>query len=344
MMVPTVRERKRKHSASTTLVAIGIVGVAAAAIVVGVAQSRGGSAASATSEELFDSRHIIFRTLDDGGDFSRIAYVPAGDPDAKPSIAEPECLRVAAAAESAVCLRTGTNPAQPFQVDVLDDQLETTSDEPLNGVPSRARVSPDGGYYATTVFVSGHNYISLGFSTETIIYERGGDTIGNLEDFTFLLNGQSNENVDRNVWGVTFAADSNTFYATMATQGRTYLVEGDIEEQTLTAIQENAECPSLSPDGTTLVYKKRVAPGSEQAWRFYSFDLETGRESKLGETRSVDDQVAWLDDEHILYAVPKSSGGQTAADIWTAPIDGGEPELLIEDADSPTVVGTRSAP
>ena len=36
------------------------------------------------------------------------------------------------------------------------------------------------------------------------------------------------ESVDRNYWGVTFAADSNTFYATLLTNGHTYLIKGDL--------------------------------------------------------------------------------------------------------------------
>lgn len=323
----------------TVFVVAAVVGVAAAAIVIGVTETRGDTAATATSSQLFTEPHIVFRSLEHGTDFSRLSYVAADDPDGDRNISEHRCLRVAAAATSAVCLRSGGNPAQPYEVALMDANLEVAEDEALNGVPSRARMAADGEHYASTVFVSGHNYISLGFSTETIIYQTGGELVGNLEDFTFLLNGEENDNVDRNIWGVTFAADSNTFFATVATGGRTYLAQGDVSARTLTAVRENAECPSLSPDGTTVVYKKRVSPSADEAWRFHAFDLETGEETELGETRSVDDQVAWLDDEHIMYAVPKTGDGPSSADIWVAPIDGGEPDLLIPDADSPTVVG-----
>ncbi len=318
--------------------AVAIVATGAAAILIGVSQNGSGSSATQAAGDLFDTRHVIYRSLKPGGDFSRIGYAAVDEPNAEPVVAEAKCLRVAAAARSAVCMRTGSNPAQPYEVALLDEKLEAVNDEVLNGVPSRARLSPDGTHYATTVFVSGHNYISLGFSTETIIYETSGDSLGNLEEFDFMLNGEINDNEDRNIWGVTFAEDPNTFYATMATQGRTYLVAGDLEDRTLTAIQENAECPSLSPDGNTIVYKKKVA-GGNQAWRFHAFDLRTGKETQLGESRSVDDQVAWLDNKHILYGVPKPSSGKTAADIWQAPLDGSQPSLFIEDADSPTVVG-----
>ncbi|WUI00021.1 hypothetical protein OHR68_42160 [Spirillospora sp. NBC_00431] len=53
----------------------------------------------------------------------------------------------------------------------------------------------------------------------------------------------------------------------------------------------------------------------------------------------MDDQAAWLDAKRVMYAVPKSDGRRTTADIWTAPVDGGRPSLFIPEADSPTVVG-----
>jgi hypothetical protein len=55
------------------------------------------------------------------------------------------------------------------------------------------------------------------------------------------------------------------------------------------------------------------------------------RETPLAETRSVDDQAEWLDDEHVLYGLDES--------IWTVPADGsGAPQLFARRADSPAVV------
>jgi hypothetical protein len=320
--------------------AILLAGIAAGAIVLGVAGRAGEPAAGATADPaLFESEHIVFRSLEPGRDQGRIGYVAAADPTAARKLAEPRCLRVAAAADRALCLRSSGTQAEQYEVVALDERLHEVGDEPLNGEPSRARVAPDGRRFATTVFVGGHEYISLGFSTETVVYERDGTAIGNLEQFTFLINDEKDDSVDRNVWGVTFAADSNTLFATVAAAGRTYLARGDIEKRTLTALQDNAECPSLSPDQRTVVYKKRVDPAVDRAWRFHALDLETGEETPLGERRSVDDQVAWLDDEHVLYAVPSGAGKRATADIWVAPIDGGRPRLLIPNADSPTLVG-----
>jgi hypothetical protein len=60
-------------------------------------------------------------------------------------------------------------------------------------------------------------------------------------------------------------------------------------------------------------------------------DLASGRETPLAETRSVDDQVEWLDDGRILYGLQ--------GDIWVVPADGsGTPQVYLADALSPAVV------
>jgi hypothetical protein len=54
------------------------------------------------------------------------------------------------------------------------------------------------------------------------------------------------------------------------------------------------------------------------------------------ETRSVDDQVEWLDDNSILYHL---TGSSTAADLWVLPVDGRtRPRPLLAGAYSPAVV------
>ncbi|HET9667579.1 MAG TPA: hypothetical protein VFP09_12510, partial [Desertimonas sp.] len=92
-------------------------------------------------------------------------------------------------------------------------------------------------------------------------------------------------------------------------------------------IAENVECPSLSPDETRIAFKRREG----NSWRLHVLDLRTKRETALAETRSVDDQVEWLDDERILYGL--------IDDIWVVSADGsGEPSVYIPDALSPAVV------
>ena len=102
-------------------------------------------------------------------------------------------------------------------------------------------------------------------------------------------------------------------------------MRGDLRGRTLVTLRRNVECPSLSPDGRRLVYKKLV--GDPPAWRYHVLDLASGRETPLPEARSVDDQAEWLDDSHVLYRVEE--------DVWASPVSGGRPRLYLAAADSP---------
>jgi hypothetical protein len=59
----------------------------------------------------------------------------------------------------------------------------------------------------------------------------------------------------------------------------------------------------------------------------------------LAEPHSVDDQVEWLDDQHILYGLPGEGSRAAETNVWVVPADGsGAARLLIEKAWSPAVV------
>ena len=65
--------------------------------------------------------------------------------------------------------------------------------------------------------------------------------LASLESFTVIKDGRRYTSPDVNFWGVTVARDNRTFYATMSTRGRTYLVRGDLAAQTVTTLRENVE-------------------------------------------------------------------------------------------------------
>ena len=130
------------------------------------------------------------------------------------------------------------------------------------------RVSPDGRLAAATVFESGHSYAEHGFSTRTTLYDLTGRTsLGDLEQFVSKRDGQVISAADFNFWGVTFARDGNTFYATLDTAGVSYLVRGDARGRTLDVLRPNVECPSLSPDNSRIAFKKRVGARSLGWWQ-----------------------------------------------------------------------------
>ena len=141
--------------------------------------------------------------------------------------------------------------------------------------------------------------------------------------------------IDFNFWGLTFARDGDQFYATLRTGGRRYLVRGSIDAKQAEVIHTDVECPSLSPDGTRIVYKKPFKGVLEMGWRLHVLDLATGEEHALNQvTRSVDDQVDWFDADHIVYhdSAPDGTG------IWILSTDGVQPpHLLLPNAYSPAV-------
>ena len=88
-----------------------------------------------------------------------------------------------------------------------------------------------------------------------------------------------------------------------------------------------------------MAYKTRQGNPAPGQWRLAVDDLATGKETLLAETRSVDDQVEWLDDSTVLYALPRSGSEATTTDVWQVPADGtGSPSVYIPQASSPAVV------
>lgn len=249
------------------------------------------------------------------------------------------CDRFHASGRSAVCIARRPGPAQKAKVSVLDRELDTRRTVVVGGIPNRARVSPSGRMVAWTLFVSGDSYASSSFSTRSgILDTRTGYLIKNVETLQLYIEGRRYHAPDVNYWGITFADDDNRFYATVATKGKTYLVEGDMKTWKARTLRQNAECPSLSPDGTRIAFKKRVREGSQDPWRLHVLDLGTMRETPLAETRSVDDQAAWLDDSTLAYALPGRTRG--TSDVWTVPAgtSATPPRLILNDASSPSMV------
>ncbi|GAB3894721.1 hypothetical protein ACFQ1S_13700 [Kibdelosporangium lantanae] len=246
------------------------------------------------------------------------------------------CARVYAAGGTGVCLRQDGD-LTTYQLAVLGSDLSVQREIPLVGVPNRARVSASGRMVAWTVFVTGDSYNGGQFSTRAGILDTvGNQLVGTLEDYAVTLDGKPYQAADENFWGVTFAADDNTFYATMSTAGKRYLVQGDFARSTVRTLRDNVECPSLSPDNTRIAYKSAVDADPAKGWRLSVLDLASGAVTPLAETRSVDDQPAWIDAHTIGYGLPRGPG---KADVWSVPADGtGTPHVLIPDAESPAAV------
>ncbi|NIK61709.1 TolB family protein [Kribbella shirazensis] len=321
------------------VVAIGVFALVGGAITYVVQARDGGAAENAvpvvTGQPMgLDGRTLFFRNLADGPDSGKLAAVPIGSAGPEGSVrrvGELRCDRFAAARGTAVCLRLKAGSLPPLtELIVLDANLRERHRETLPGTPSRARVSPDGRIVNWTLFVSGDSYAATGFSTRTGLYEVDtGKLLKSVEELAVFVDGKRYFAADVNYWGITFGADGNKFYVTMASKGKTYLVEADYRSYRGTAIAENVECPSLSPDGRRIAYKEKVSNG---VWRLAVLDLATRRSTHPPETRSIDDQPVWQGNATLLY--PIRTAGNTL-DIWSVGLTTA-PKLLIPKATSPS--------
>ncbi|MCX4549943.1 hypothetical protein [Streptomyces sp. NBC_01500] len=303
-----------------------------------VLHSRGDAAAGPTGHIALDTPgRILFRDTAHGAGFGHAATVPTTRPGGPRTDGPTRCDRLYAAHGTGICLQRG-GPVPATYVGVLDRGMRQTRQVKAAGFPNRARVSASGAMLSWTTFVQGDSYLRDDFSTRTSILDtRTGKLVSNVEGIPLTLEGKPYHAADVNYWGVNFAADDNTFYATVRTGGRTYLVEGDYRKWTARTLRTNAECPSLSPDGTRIVFKKRVNASANRPWRLYVLDLATMEETPLAEVHSIDDQAAWLDGHTVMYGRARGSG--SGWDVWAVPSDGtGTPHVLIHDATSPAVL------
>jgi hypothetical protein len=282
-----------------------------------------------------DGPFILFRDGSPGTFFGRLAIARLPLTDGARSMAPLSCERVHYAAGWGICMITDESrlPVR-HRADVFDAAFERRHSIPLTGPPIRARVAPDGRRAVLTVFETGHSYADASFSTRTTVIETAsGRRIADLESFAVEKDGRPFKSADFNFWGLTFARDGDQFFATLKTGGQRYLVKGSIDARRASVVRAGVECPSLSPDGRTLVYKKPLE--QEVGWRLHALDLVMGTEHPLNQVRrSVDDQVEWYDDSHIVYHDSASQG----TGVWMLSVDGvSEPRLLLPLAYSPAV-------
>jgi hypothetical protein len=277
-----------------------------------------------------------------GDDYGRLAI---RNPDGSRELFERKCMRVHVAADRGVCLSQDESVFAPaFRTEFFD---VTQAGLPevrsyASPLPSRARMTPDGSVASTTGFVSGSSYSDIGGEAETIVtIDEVNERVGlvGLVQFEVLGEASKYAAADRQFWGVSFTTNDE-FYVTGFFGDEPEVLFGSRSRRTLEPTGYLGSCPSISPDGQHLVFKETLPEGE---YALAVVDLSTGEQWRLGETRSVDDQVEWLDNDTILYAIhPDGDDGtdvQPQFDIWMLDIaPGSEPELFLPAADSPAVL------
>jgi len=316
-----VRDWFVRHRIAAGIAAMVIVVAAATVYVVTTVRSQQPAAAAKGAPAL--------TYVDNGGGQNLVTRL---DKDGNRSTGALKCLRVYTAGGTTVCLKM-TLPGA-YSASVLDKSGAEVRSIPLPGTPSRARVSASGRMVSWTVFVTGDSYLAPGgFSTRTGILDlETGTLVETLEGLTTTIDGKPDDRTNENYWGVTFGDDDNTFYATLGSGNTTWLVKGDFAARAMATVRQSAECPSLSPDGTRVAYKKRG--GRLGTWQLFVLDLAAGRETQLPGSDGVDDQAAWLDNDTLAYAKARQGGAPT---IYSSPADGSaEPTELVPTASSPS--------
>jgi hypothetical protein len=296
-----------------------------------------------TLASLQNAPHVLFRNTDLGTAHGQVFVASAGEQHTAKYPTPLVCERVDFSADRGVCLIAERGLTTRYRAATFGRTFEELHQIPLPGIPSRVRVSPSGRRAGITVFVSGDSYAAGAFSTRAMILDTSsGEVIGDLEQYAVTREGQPFKAIDFNFWGITFA-DDRRFYATLQTGGRRYLIEGDVSARTARVVDTDIECPSLSPDGTRVAFKKREMIDGRLVWLLSVQDLATRTVTVLREERSVDDQPEWLDNNRIVYGLPSESRpGSTS--VWAVPADGsGAPALFLDSAWSPAVVGAAGS-
>ncbi len=304
-----------------------------------LSQDLGAFESSASTER--PPRYLFFRYTGVDDNYGKLALVELQHRDQLRFVEGFSCEAVHFTGGHGICLTADRGVFTTYAALLFDSKLKPLFNIPLNGGPSRARVSRDGAIAACTVFVSGHGYDSVDFSTQTLLLETStGKVLASLEDFSVTRNGQAFHAVDFNFWGVSFTPDSRNFYCTLSSNHAHYLMMGDLATRSGKVVHDNVECPSVSPDGKRVAYKKRFIIDNRLIWQLHVLDLAGMKETPLAEKRSIDDQIEWLDDAHVLYAVSDNPEGSSATtNVWIADAEGkAAPKVFLTKAYSPAIV------
>ncbi|QAU34481.1 hypothetical protein [Janthinobacterium sp. 17J80-10] len=254
------------------------------------------------------------------------------------------CERVHLARQSIFCLGTPQQGSvgAGLTYAVTDFRLETvfSGKMPMGMAVSRARVSPDATHAGSTVFIAGHAYGAASFATQALVIDLRQRRLSMppLENWNIFQNNVQISSKDMNLWGVSFdPRNPDLFYVTAAIKEKPYLARGSISARRIDLLRPDIECPSVSPDGSKLAFKKRQG---KTGWAPAVLDLASGRETVFQESRSIDDQIEWLDNHTLVYELnsPRMMGVKTDLRQIDIRQPQNSSQLWLENAASPAIL------
>ena len=305
-------------------------------LVVSVRYGRDADAANAGSTHPVRPPFVIYRALEPKSAYGRLAIL-ALTPGASPQITSLACSRLhyaggrglCAVQEQSVGSGTTTNVAYVFDRSATPGRRIA-----LDGIPTRLRVSPNGRVGAITTYAEEESPQGERLVSRTRIVDLlHGNVVADLSDFRLDQVDTPDITDPVDITGLTFERDADRFFATAVTPTERYLMAGSVRERRLSVIRPGIASEAISPDGTNLIAKRLVR--ERGFWQLVVIDLQTWTEHDLPQgPRSVDDQVEWFDDNHVVYHDVDDEG--TA--LWLLPVDGSSgPRVLIKDAYSGAV-------
>lgn len=278
---------------------------------------------------------MAFRTLAPARAHGRLAMAPLDGLERR-AVTPLACLRIALAGGAGLCMRDETQDTAVTHVAfTFDRRFALQHRIPLNGIPVRARVSPYGRLGAVTTYAEEETAAGERLATESFLIDMSsGRVLADLREFDVRTAGRPPLSGPVDIASPAFARDEDRIYATISTPTQRYVVRGSVAARTFAVIAEGLATEGLSPDETRLVAKRPV--GDRGRWELVVLDLADFSVRPLNQgDRSVDDQVEWFDDEHVMY----HDVSQEGTGIWALPVDGvGPPRLLLPHAFSPVLV------
>ena len=271
---------------------------------------------------------VMFRSLARDAEHGRTVVLGLS-PGGSRIVGPLSCTRLHYAGGRGVCAMSEPQEGVDAQAAyVFDHRLAPLVRIALDGVATRVRVAPTGDLGAITTYTSDRGANDRPVTNSIAVDLRSGAVVADLSEFQIEDAGGAPIHGPVTVSGLAFERDGRRFFATLVSDGEPRLVAGSIGERRLTVLRTGVANEALSPDGRRLVVKKLFA--ERGYWQLAIIDLATWMEHDLPQgPRSVDDQVEWLDNEHVMF---HDDDGDTTS-VWIMPADGGSgPQVLVKDA------------